>query len=188
MRTGGKLFLKLVFVSLSVVTILTSATSCRHRRSRSHIERTERRTDSDKDLRAESRNFGRGNASIVPLERGDGVYYLTAKINDVPMKFIFDTGASSISMSQTEAAFLYKQGTLTESDFKGVVNFQDAQGEVSQGMAVKLRKVEIGNRVLHNVEASIVPNQNAPLLLGQTVLQKFGRFSIDNRNHQLILE
>lgn len=188
MRMVGKSFLKLVFVSLSMTTILTSATSCRHRRSRSNIERAERRSDLSTDSRMERRSSDHGKSSIVPLEKGDGVYYLTAKINDVPMKFVFDTGASSISMSQTEAAFLYKQGTLTESDFEGVVNFQDARGDVSQGMVVKLRKVEIGNRVLHNVEASIVPNQNAPLLLGQTVLQKFGRFSIDNRNHQLILE
>lgn len=188
MRTGGRLFLRLVFVSLSVVTILTSAASCRHRRSRSHIERTERRTDSDRDLRAESRNSGRDNASIVPLERGDGVYYLTAKINDVPMKFIFDTGASSISISETEAAFLYKQGTLTEADFQGMVGFQDAKGEVTQGMVVKLRKVEVGKFVLKNVDASIVPNQNAPLLLGQSVLQKFGKISIDNKNKQLIIE
>jgi aspartyl protease family protein len=104
------------------------------------------------------------------------------------MKFIFDTGASSISMSETEAAFLYKQGTLTEEDFQGKVNFQDAKGEVTQGLVVKLRKVQVGDRILRNIEASIVPNQNAPLLLGQSVLQKFGRLSIDDRNKQLIIE
>ena len=177
----GISYLRLVFVFLSIVVTSTSVTSCRHRRDRGSrvTNRVERHDQTDNHS---------GRASIIPLESADGVYYITAKVNDIPMKFIFDTGASSISMSETEAAFLYKQGTLTEEDFQGKVNFQDAKGEVTQGLVVKLRKVQIGDRVLNNVEASIVPNQSAPLLLGQSVLQKFGKLSIDNRNKQLIIE
>jgi aspartyl protease family protein len=144
----------------------------------------ERKTERSTDFRENNPN----RVTTIPLEDGNGVYYISANINDVLMKFIFDTGASSISISETEAAFLYKQGTLTKEDFQGMVNFQDAKGEVTQGMVVKLRKVEVGGFVLKNVDASIVPNQNAPLLLGQSVLQKFGKLSIDNRNKQLIIE
>lgn len=178
----GRLYLKLVFVFLSILIASTSVTSCRHRRDRG--TRVQKRIERN----TESGNNNSNRATIIPLEDGNGVYFITAKINDVPMKFIFDTGASSISMSETEAAFLYKQGTLTREDFKGTVNFQDAKGEVTQGMVVKLRKVQIGNRELNNVEASIVPNQDAPLLLGQSVLQKFGKLSIDNINKKLIIE
>lgn len=179
---AGISYPKLVFVFLSFLIANTSVTSCRHRRDRSI--RMERKTERNIDVRENNPS----KVTTIPLEDGNGVYYITAKINDVPMKFIFDTGASSISISETEATFLYKQGTLTEEDFQGVVNFQDAKGEVTQGMVVKLRKVEVGNFLLKNVEASIVPNQNAPLLLGQSVLQKFGKISIDNRNKQLIIE
>ena len=178
----GISYLRLVFVFLSLVITCTSLTSCRHRRDRS--TRMDRKTEKNTDVRENNPS----RVTTIPLEDGNGVYYITAKINDVPMKFIFDTGASSISISETEAAFLYKQGTLTEEDFQGVVNFQDAKGEVTQGMVVKLRKVEVGNFLLKNVYASIVPNQNAPLLLGQSVLQQFGKISIDNRNKQLIIE
>ena len=179
---AGISYLRLVFVFLSIVITSSSVTSCRHRRDRgsritNRVERNHDQTDNHSS-----------RATIIPLEDGNGVYYINVKVNDVPMKFIFDTGASSISMSETEAAFLYKQGTLTEEDFQGKVNFQDAKGEVTQGLVVKLRKVQIGDRVLNNVEASIVPNQSAPLLLGQSVLQKFGKLSIDNRNKQLIIE
>lgn len=38
---------------------------------------------------------------------------------------------------------------------------------------------EIGGISLSNVEASVVDNINAPLLLGQTALAKFGRVTID---------
>lgn len=179
---AGISYPRLVFVFLSFLLASTSVTSCRHRRDRGLRvrERIERNTES------ETNNSKR--TTIIPLEESNGVYYITAKVNDVPMKFILDTGASSISISETEAAFLSKQGTLSKEDFLGTVDFRDAKGEITRGLAVKLRKVQVGNRILNNVNASIVPNQDAPLLLGQSVLQKLGKFSIDNRNKQLILE
>ena len=91
------------------------------------------------------------------------------------MEFIFDTGASDITMSMTEALFLYKQGTLTDEDFVGTQQYQIANGNVEEGTVIKLKTVEIGNRKLYNVQASIVHNLQAPLLLGQSALNKFGK-------------
>lgn len=125
---------------------------------------------------------------IIPLSNESGVYFLYAEVNEVPMKFIFDTGASTISMSLTEAQFLYKQSLLTDEDFKGTVNFQDANGCISEGLIVNLKKVKIGDVVLRDVSASIVGNQEAPLLLGQSALKRLGRISIDYQANQLIIE
>ncbi len=187
----GKFMRKLAFVLFSLIYILCITTSCarhRHRRdnqnSRHIVNRT---TEKEKESRR-NRDEVTESRTVIPLENEDGVYFIKAIINDVPMKFVFDTGASAISMSMTEAAFLIKQGTLTEDDLRGVVNFQDAEGELSEGQMVRLRTVQLGDKVIYNVDASIVPNQNAPLLLGQSVLQQFGRFSIDNKQHVLILE
>ena len=183
---AGISYPRLVFVFLSLTIVSLSITSCHHRRNRSsRSSRSVERIDNRDRKAGDSQS---SNRSVIPLEEKGGVFYVTVKINDVPMRFIFDTGASSISISQTEAAFLYKQGTLSETDFQGVENFQDAKGEITQGMVVRLRKVELGNVVLRDIDASIVPNQNAPLLLGQSALQQFGRFSIDNHKKLLILE
>ena len=83
---------------------------------------------------------------------------------------------------------MQKQGTLTESDFKHTSYFTDANGNVSESIIVNLRKVQIGCYILENVEASIVPNQIAPLLFGQSALKQFQKISIDNKNNQLIIE
>lgn len=131
---------------------------------------------------------GSHGATTVPLTKEDGVYYLTVKINDVPMKFIYDTGASIISLSATEAMFLIKQGTITEDDLIGTELVYDAQGDATESLMVRLKKVEIGDLVLENVEASIVDNQVAPLLLGQSALSQFNRVSIDYQNNLLIIE
>jgi aspartyl protease family protein len=42
--------------------------------------------------------------------------------------------------------------------------------------------------VLRNVDASVVHNQQAPLLLGQSVLERFGTITIDNINSKLIIK
>jgi aspartyl protease family protein len=109
-------------------------------------------------------------------------------INNVPMHFIFDTGASLISISSTEAIFLYKQGKLSKEDIKGKANFTDANGVVSEGTIIVLREVKIGNKILRNVEASVVNNLEAPILMGQSALEKFGKISIDYGNNEITFE
>ena len=116
---------------------------------------------------------------IVKMEEHGGVYEVPIKVNDTPMKFIFDTGASNVTISTIEAAFMIKQGTITESDVKGRDYFTDATGRVSEGAIINLRKLEIGEKIIENIEATVVNTSNAPLLLGQSALARFGKITID---------
>jgi len=138
-------------------------------------------------VKIDSQNNGE-IVTTVDMIKESGVYKIPTEVNGVKMFFIFDTGAGMISMSNTEAAFLYKQGTLTEEDIVGNAKFTDANGDVSDGLVVLLKEVKVGNRVLKNIEASIVPNLQAPLLLGQSALQKFGKVSIDYNKNQITFE
>ena len=104
------------------------------------------------------------------------------------MDFIFDTGASDITISEVEVLFLYRQGTLTEDDFIGVQQYQIADGSISEGSIINLKTVQIGNKVLYNVKASIIHNTSAPLLLGQSALNQFGQITIDYNNSQITLK
>ena len=74
---------------------------------------------------------------------------------------------------------MLRQGKITEDDILGQEQFQDATGGISVGTVINLRTVEIGGIMLHDVEATVVDNIQAPLLLGQTALAKFGKISID---------
>jgi aspartyl protease family protein len=77
---------------------------------------------------------------------------------------------------------------LRKEDILNVEFFQDATGKISEGTKVNLREVKIGDMILENVEALVVDNVNAPLLLGQTVLERFGSIEIDNDNNIIILK
>lgn len=126
--------------------------------------------------------------TVVKMEKANGVYEIPTEINGIPMRFIFDTGAGIISISVTEATFLYKQGKLSQEDIVGNANFTDANGNVSEGTIIILKTVKLGERVLTNVEASVVHNLRAPLLMGQSALEKFGKISIDYQKGEIIFE
>lgn len=126
------------------------------------------------------------NSNIVKMQLVDGVYEIPVYIDGILMFFIFDTGASTISISSLEATFLYKQGRLTDDDMIGTADFVDANGNVTQGTVINLKTVTIGNKTLHNVKASVVNNQKAPLLFGESALRQFGKITIDYQNEEII--
>lgn len=124
----------------------------------------------------------------IPFTPDSGCYLVKCSVNELPLSFIFDTGASVVSLSQLEANFMLKNGYLKREDFVGSDRFVDANGDVTIGSIINLRKVNIGGQELENVRASIVRNQKAPLLLGQSVLGRLGRIEIDNTNKKLIIK
>lgn len=172
-----------ILLTFSILTL----SSCRHR---GHREASfERSTQEEQAPIPETARSGRSHGkSVIEMRKEDGVYHVPCKINGTEMEFIFDTGASDITMSLTEAMFLYKQGKLTDEDMIGKQQYQIADGSIHEGAVVLLRKVEIGNWELTNVRASIVDNMNAPLLLGQSALAAFGKISIDYNRNEITFE
>lgn len=126
-----------------------------------------------------------GGHTKVQMRKDGGVYYVPITVNGLNLDFVFDTGASSISLSAAEATVMARQGKITEEDVVGHAQFSDANGDISVGTVVLLRTVQIGDITLHNVEASVVDNIQAPLLLGQSALAKFGKVTIDYNNNTI---
>jgi len=118
--------------------------------------------------------------SEVPFTKTGGVCDVKCEINGLPLHFVFDTGASDVSISNVEANFMLKNGYLKPSDIQGTQYYSDANGDISAGTVINIRKVHFGDIDLENIKASVVRNQKAPLLLGQTVFQKIGKIEIDN--------
>lgn len=120
--------------------------------------------------------------NVIKMHKKEGVYWIESKVNDIPMRFIFDTGATNVCISKTEALLMIKNGSLTEDDIIGVSESQIADGSISIGTKVNLRKIIIGSYVLRNIEAIVVDNENAPLLLGHSALSLLGKLQIDFDN------
>ena len=168
------------FLAITISLLLIDCTQC-SQSGRNKVREKNRNGNSI----SQPKKFGK---NTVQMSEENGIYRIPVEINGSNMNFIFDTGASIISISATEALFLYKQGTLREEDFLGQVDFQDATGAISQGTIIRLKSVKIGNRTLENVNASVVHNSVAPLLFGQSALAKFGKVSIDYRRNEITFE
>ena len=123
--------------------------------------------------------------SEVPFTKEDGVCKVKCEINKLPLHFVFDTGASDVTISMVEATFMMKNGYLSGSDVVGSQRYMDANGDVTVGTVINLKNVNFGGLDLNNVKASVVRNQKAPLLLGQSVLGKLGKIEIDNEKRLL---
>ena len=116
----------------------------------------------------------------IPFTQESGVCKVKCAINGLPLHFIFDTGAADVSISSVEATFMAKNDFLSSSDIIGKQNYQTADGNITEGTIINLKDVKLGSLHLNNIKASVVRNQVAPLLLGQSVLSKLGKIEIDN--------
>lgn len=112
------------------------------------------------------------------MEKEGGVYRIPCKINGLRLKLIFDTGASNVCLSESVALMMLENDYLKTDDIQGISSSQVADGRIVNNTKIILRKIEIGDRVLENVEAVVIHNQTAPLLLGQSAIKRLGKYSI----------
>ena len=85
-------------------------------------------------------------------------------------------------------AFMLKNDYLSEKDFKGSRRYLTADGTIANGAIVRIKEVKVGDVTLKNIEAYVVNSQKAPLLLGQSVLDRFGTITIDNEHSIMTIE
>ena len=139
------------------------------------------------ELNAENRESQQYIEKVVevPFSKEGSLCKVKCTINNLPLHFVFDTGASDVSISSVEATFMMKNDYLKPTDVIGKQNYMTADGNISEGTVINLRNVNFGGLNLDNVRASVVNNQSAPLLLGQSVLNKLGNIEIDNEKRVL---
>ncbi len=125
----------------------------------------------------------------VPFRNVNGIKYVSVKVNGVGFDMIFDTGCSGALISIAEANYLYQKGKLSEEDILGVTTSQIADGSITVNTVVNLKEVIINDQIrCPNVIATVSDNINAPLLLGNAVLDRSASITIDNDKSVLIFK
>lgn len=115
---------------------------------------------------------------IIPMTMKNGVYYIHCKINGYTQEFVFDTGASNVCISRSLADQLIQKGILMQSDKAGIGSSHVADGRDVAHEIYNIRSFTIGTRTLNNVKIVVIDGQNVPLLLGQSALNKLGKYYI----------
>lgn len=109
--------------------------------------------------------------SLTLSARPDGYAWVNASVNGVPMTMAFDTGASYVSLSETDALRAGVAGNLNYS-----VPIWTANG-TNPGAPVTLREIRIGELAVADVPAIV--QRNLPhSLLGQTFLKRLQSYEM----------
>lgn len=124
--------------------------------------------------------------TTITMEKEGGVYKVPCVVNGLRMKFIFDTGAANVCISESMAQYMLENDYLNKSDILGTGLSSVADGRIVDHVRIRLAYLEIGGLKLNDVEAIVIEGQASPLLLGQSAITKMGKVSING--NQLIIE
>lgn len=121
-----------------------------------------------------------GGRIEIPVGR-DGHFHLTAELNGVAVRFIVDTGASTIALGPADA----RRVGIDPDDLAYIGTAMTANGEV-QTAPVTIDEFAIGDIVDRNVRAWVIGGDLDGSLLGMSYLRTFARVSFES--DLLILE
>ena len=125
---------------------------------------------------------------VVSLKKRQGIFVVPALINGaIILDVTVDSGAADVSIPVDVVLTLMRTGTITSSDFLGSQTYVLADGTKVPSETFRIRSIRVGERVVADVVGSVAPVQ-ASLLLGQSFLDRFRSWSIDNASHSLVLE
>ncbi len=126
------------------------------------------------------RGSGTGGASRAVLFASGGGHFMTdGSVNGQTVRFMVDTGATLVSLSEAEARRLgidYRKGWR--------VPFTTANGVVTAHV-VNLNRVKVGEVEVYGVDAAIIPAAMPVALLGNSFLN---RFNMRRENDTLTLD
>ncbi len=123
---------------------------------------------------------GMGGASQIVLTAGDGGHFFTVgSVNGQAVRFLVDTGASSVSIGRADAERL---GIRLQN--ARPVTLNTANGTAS-GYLITLNSVRVQDVEIYNVEAVVMPMSMPTVLLGNSFLS---RFQMKRENDTLTLD
>ena len=114
------------------------------------------------------------NQVVIPRSP-DGHFYLTLEVNDRPVRFMVDTGASDLVLSRRDA----EKAGLDPASLAYFGRARTANGEVRTA-PITLDSVALGPFTDRNIQASVNDGEMDGSLLGMRYLDRWSRIEIGN--------
>ncbi len=108
----------------------------------------------------------KASISIAPTK--SGMYKVNGSINDFSVKFLVDTGATLIAMSENHAKRLGLEYKLT-----GVVGSTSTASGKAKAWYIRLKKVKVGPLQMRDIDAAVIKGDHpTTILLGNSFLNR----------------
>ncbi len=114
-----------------------------------------------------------GNSEVVIPRSPDGHYYVTLSVNNAPIRFVVDTGATDIVLSTPDAA----RAGLDPKELDYIGRAGTANGIVRTA-PIRLNEISFGPIVDRNVAAVVSEGEMPGSLLGMGYLERWGSLQI----------
>lgn len=115
------------------------------------------------------------DSESVLARHGDGHFYANVEVDDAQIRFLVDTGASTIALTAADVEAIGLSWSEEELQRVG-----RGVGGIVYGKPVILQSVQLGDLSAENVSAVIIPKGLHVSLLGQSFLSKASRVQIEN--------
>ena len=123
----------------------------------------------------------------VPLKEDSGIFIVPVEINGaITLDFAVDSGAGNVTIPADVYYTLVRTGTIRDSDITGQRTVVLADGSKSKLPTFMIRSLKVGDKIIENVNASVLPLEGQ-LLLGQSFFVRFKSWSLDNTKRVLLL-
>lgn len=111
----------------------------------------------------------------------DGHYYMTVSLNDAPVRFVVDTGATAVVLTKEDAA----RAGLNIDDLRFLGRANTANGTVRTAPA-RIEEFTLGDRIDRNVPVQVNEGEMQGSLLGMSYLDRFSAINIQGNRMTLV--
>ncbi len=108
-------------------------------------------------------------------------------LNGFTVQFVFDAKLRA-QMSTEETQRLLRDGAITKEDFLGNPEEVLAEGTVANRSVFIIKEFTIADETINDVEIMVNDNLEYPLVIGNSVLSSFGKYTIDTNKQQIIFK
>jgi aspartyl protease family protein len=106
-------------------------------------------------------------------KEGDGHFWATAYVNGTPVKFLVDTGASLVALSERDA----RRIGINTDELNQNAEVRTAAGRVKASTAM-IDSIEIDGVTVKNVQAVVIDKGLEHSLLGMSFLNRLDRWNV----------
>ncbi len=111
------------------------------------------------------------DSQIVINSSQDGHFYIDAKINEIDVRFMVDTGASDIAINLKDAQRI----GIDTKNLTYNLHYQTANG-ISSAAGIKINELEIANIKFKNLSASVNKGEMGSSLLGMSFFRQLKKY------------
>ena len=121
-----------------------------------------------------------GNETRIPLS-ADGHFWIDARINGVPRRFLVDTGATLTAISPATA----EEASVPAKQLRQTVNMRTANGAIRAEVAT-IDELRFGNIVARDLDAVVAPGLGETNVVGMNLLSRLAGWRVEGRTLILV--